>query len=118
MLSVRAEDVPKLLITVCRNGACNTGTPALPDGSAGLLACNLQGPLDTVCTIAESPTGVAFNLEVNAGFGDLQNGDHYTLTIALPSAPPVVAVDRTVTYDGVQPNGQGCDPTCKQASLD
>jgi len=52
------------------------------------------------------------------GRPDLRDGDRYSIDVTDPATGDVVdLVDRVVTYTVVEPNGEGCPPTCGYALL-
>ena len=113
-LLATAAEAAGLEITLCHNQLCSTLHPTA-DGLS--FACDFAGPLTAACRI--SPSGSRLHLEVMfhgtmTGWAD---GDRFAVRVGLPEVPPLVDVQRAVTYTVSHPAGPDCPPVCQSASL-
>jgi hypothetical protein len=120
-LSVPSAQIPSLQVTVCRNGACDSGgVTQTGDPSTG-FACAFGGPLQLQarCGIAVTSNGaVTLTAYVTVDERAATDGDLYELRVVQPGAgTPVLDAKDTARYTTSQPNGPACAPTCKEATL-
>lgn len=112
-LTIAEADVGKYTLTICRNGSCASGKIGASS------QCELKGDLQPRrCSLARAPMSSMVTLTVSIPAYGAQDGDEYTVKLVndVTGAAPV-DVKSKVTYTTSQPNGPGCDPTCKSASL-
>lgn len=84
------------------------------DGATRTVSCSLNGAhsqcAGSEITAIERPSGVVFELA-------LPGAKQIEVTITTPcSSTPLATGSFTPTYVATQPNGAGCEPTCRQAS--
>ncbi len=90
-----------------------SGSLPLPDCSTRALSCDREG----VVTITESGCALPPN---EHALGDLHlSGAPASVTVEIFRDESTIARETfTPTYQTVQPNGPGCEPTCTQAQVD
>jgi hypothetical protein len=118
-LTVTAADVPNLLVTLCRNGVCVNTQPVLPDGGSS-FQCDSYGPLSVSCQLIAGSSAGVYNLTLlfTGPAQDFSDGDVYSVTVGKPGAAPLCSVPTTsANYMASMPNGDGCDPICRTATL-
>jgi hypothetical protein len=105
----------QLTLDVCKNNVCARGT------ATGAPACAVSGvDLSATCGVSLGSGGNA-TLTVDipaASLDDVKDGDVYRIRVTRASTnETLVDVTRTAAYRTSQPNGPGCDPTCKLADV-
>jgi len=118
-------------VTVCRNDECHdwqlppvptSDQPEFPEyfPDAPFLTGYLSMNSDRSISL-----GIQWSVD-NAAAGDggavdagtlLQDGDHYVVTLTTSAGVTSTLLDKTATYQSVQPNGPDCPPLCMSAVL-
>lgn len=108
----------------CINGSCDTQALRQQSGSQPIFDCS--GPKLRWCTLQVdvSSGGAKGSISILSAIPSgvdplvyLQDGDTYQITIGVPGQQPLLSVGAAAGYKVSQPNGQGCQPTCKQLQL-
>jgi hypothetical protein len=105
-------------VTMCRNDACHAGTvPFVPDSVGAVASMTFpDAPFVVGRLWQDEDHSVTLELEWRES-GQVQDGDHYVVTLTEPSGATSTLVDKTVTYEKLAPNGEDCGPICWSAEL-
>lgn len=105
-------------VTACRNGVCASGSPAIVPTVAGdREEMTLVGGESVQAYITPSATG--YTIEAVFAIDDSStatNGDTYELHVTANGAE-VGGVKAKAQYTESAPNGAGCPPVCKNATI-
>jgi hypothetical protein len=118
-----ALDLPQIQassLTVCRNGACLTGSFSTWDGTQPLdfpaAPRDPAHPEFVRVSVFDEAGGARFEISYSIGSNDpLQDGDVYDVTLTAGDGSTPISTHQTVTYARNQPNGPSCAPTCYDA---
>jgi len=105
-------------VTVCRNDQCRTA-PLPPAPASSGVGANVQFPgTDAVVgTLWWDESGtVDLDLEWREP-GEVQDGDHFVVTLMDIAGNVSTLLDKYATYHRVAPNGEDCAPVCWIAEL-
>ncbi len=100
-------------VTVCRNAECYTAAlpelPAAAEASAGLAFTGVTFVVGTLWQDANHSVGL--DVEWQAGGPDaVVDGDHYVVTLTLPSGASTTLLDQIATYSTLPPDPKECSP--------
>ena len=107
-------------ITVCRNDECHAWAPApLPNtGSGGDYESFPDAVWITGTFWHNSDGSVALDIQWSAtDESQLQDGDHYLVTLANGTGSATTILDKTAAYQMSAPGIADSGPTCLQATL-
>lgn len=114
-----ASEVSSLTLTLCHGAVCASRRPAITLDT-DLFDCRVSGLLEATCSLRPIQSGsTTYRLEVAfAGPGqDYQDGDAFRVRVDSPTAPRVDWSGTAPTYVTERPNGEGCAPLCRYATL-
>ena len=108
-------------VTACRNNACATGTPAIVPSVAGdKEEMTLAGAASVQAYISMADGG-GYTIEADFAIDDSAsavNGDTYDLHVTDATGGTTLgSVKGTAKYVETTPNGAGCPPVCKNATI-
>jgi hypothetical protein len=108
-------------ITICFNGWCNEGViDALPD-PGGIHSISLGSSSEPTVKLSlqrfDPDSEIRLGVDVESDRVDLfRNGDVYAVDVVGMDGASLVHASWSVDYADSQPNGDGCDPTCRMAA--
>ena len=108
-------------VTACRNNACAKGTPAVvptvpgdPEEMTLAGSVNVEAHLSVVAGGGSYTVTVDFPIDDNTS---AVNGDTYDLHVTDQGGAALGGVTGTANYTTTTPNGAGCPPVCKNATI-
>lgn len=107
-------------VTACRNNACASGSPAIVPTVAGdREEMTLAGDASVQAYISMASGG--YTIEADFAIDDSAsavNGDTYDLHVTDATGGTTFgSVKNTAKYTETTPNGAGCPPVCKNATI-
>ena len=120
-VAVGLEETEGATVTICHNGACESGTMHLI-GAEGLVSrCDFEDDVRFSCD-AQRVSGSEIRLNAAFTLGEedeATDGDEYSFAYHPAGDPgePLAQEKGAVTFARVRPNGDGCEPTCATAHL-
>ena len=121
-LAVSDAQALALVVTVCRNQACSTGTRASGQENPSSIVFSFTGSVQVFGYVDQTGSGGReLQLQIDDSESETENlhdGDVYAVKVIVPgSKTALLDVTSTATYTTSQPNGPACEPTCKSTTL-
>lgn len=114
-----AAELTGARINICFNGACSEGViDMLPDPGGASFDVGIGAPMDPVVSISlehfDPSTVITVSINVKSDqLALFHNGDVYTADLVGTDGSPLAHKSWSVDYQDTEPNGDGCDPTCR-----
>jgi hypothetical protein len=104
-LTVSAAALSGTSVSVCRNAECYTAAlpdvPAPASGGASIFFKDVSFVWGTISQAAN--LAIELDLEWHLDASQLQDGDHYVVTLTNPASIATVVLDKTATYSALAP---------------